>query len=86
MILEMTFLHRASTHPGLTSRPGKEGHGWVWRLLERAPTGQGTMSTVHKVGTDILYPPPPPRYRLIPAPMEQQLHPYGVSRFSLPSR
>ena len=86
MILKMMFLHRASTHPGLTSRPGKEGHGWMWRLLERVPTGQGAMSISHKTGTDILSPPPPPRYQLIPAPMEQQLPRYGVSRGPFSSR
>ena len=70
---------RTSIHPGLT-HPGEGGNGWMWHLLERAPTGKGAMSIVHKTGTDILSP-PPPRYRLIPASMEQQLPPYGVLRF-----
>ena len=81
----MMFLHRASIHPDLTSHPGEEGHGWMWRLLERVPTGQGAMSISHKIGTDILYP-PSPRYQLIPAPMGQQLPPYGVLRFCHSSR
>ena len=50
---------RTSIHPGSASHPVEEGHDWVWRLLERVPTGQGAMSIIHKVGTDILYPPPP---------------------------
>ena len=62
MILEMMFLHRASIHSRLTSHPGEEGHGWVGRLLERVPTGRGVMSTVHKTGTDILSPTPPPLF------------------------
>ena len=60
MILEMMFLHRASIRARLTSHAGEGGHGWIRRLLERVPTGQGAMSIVHKTGTDILYPPPPP--------------------------
>ena len=60
MILEMMFLHRASIRSRLTSCPGKEGHGWMWRLLERVSTGQGAMSISHKTNTDILSPSPPP--------------------------
>ena len=54
------FLRRTSILATLTSHPAEEGHGWVWRLLERVPTGQGViMSTIRKIGTDILPTPPP---------------------------
>ena len=39
-------VHRTSIHSRFPSSPAEEGHSWVWRLLERVPTGQGTMSTI----------------------------------------
>ena len=39
-------VHRTSIHSRFPSSPAEEGHSWVWRLLERVPTGQDTMSTI----------------------------------------